>query len=230
MSTPDEPYRPSGPPVTGLPPQSPVGPGPTPPVPSGAPRPASPASAAPTPPPPVVAHPSPAPAGASRPPASPADPPSASSVPRPQPSASKPETARTPPVQVGTNLKTKKRARLVIKRVDPWSVLKFSLLFSICLLIVFVVAVTALYFALDSLGVFDSINKALLDLTDSGGEDGGTGGVEVVFSGPRIIGGATVIGLINVIIITAISTLAAFLYNLCSDIVGGIEVTLAERE
>ena len=131
---------------------------------------------------------------------------------------------------VGAGLKTKKRARLVIKRIDPWSVLKFSLLFSVCLLIVFVVAVTALYFALDSLGVFDSINKALVDLTDSGADEGATGGVEVVFSASRIIGGATVVGLINVIIITAISTLGAFLYNLCSDIVGGIEVTLAERE
>jgi hypothetical protein len=147
-----------------------------------------------------------------------------------RPSVATAETPRSAPVTVGAGLKTKKRARLVIKRVDPWSVLKFSLLFSICLLIVFVVAVTALYFALDSLGVFDSINKALVDLTDSGSEDGATGGVEVVFSAGRIIGGATVIGLINVIIITAISTLAAFLYNLCSDIVGGIEVTLAERE
>lgn len=123
-----------------------------------------------------------------------------------------------------------RRARLVIRRIDPWSVLKFSLLFSLCLLIVFVVAVAALYFALDALGVFDSVNDFVRDLTQANSGGRTTGGVEVPFSGPRVIGIATVIGLINVVIITAISTLGAFLYNLCSDIVGGIEVTLAERE
>lgn len=123
-----------------------------------------------------------------------------------------------------------RRARLVVRRVDPWSVLKFSLLFSICLLVVFVVAVAALYFALDSLGVFESLNKFIRSVTQAGPEDNPTGGFDVTFSAGRIIGGAAVIGAINVVIITAISTLGAFLYNLCSDIVGGIEVTLAERD
>ena len=123
-----------------------------------------------------------------------------------------------------------RRARLVIRRVDPWSVLKFALLFSICLLIVFVVAVAALYFALDSLGIFDSINDFVRDITQTGPEDKPTGGFDVTFSAGKVIGGAAVIGAINVVIITAISTLGAFLYNLCSDIVGGIELTLAERD
>ena len=124
----------------------------------------------------------------------------------------------------------RRRARLVIKRVDPWSVLKFSLVFSLCLVIVFVVAVMALYLALDTLGVFDSLNETLLELTQSGSGDDATGGVTVVFSAGRVAAASVVIGLINVVIITAISTLAAFLYNLCADIVGGLEVTLAERE
>lgn len=129
-------------------------------------------------------------------------------------------------------LKTGKprRARLVVRRVDPWSVLKFSLLFSVCLLIVFVVAVAALYFALDSLGIFDSINDFVRDITQTGPEDKPTGGFDVTFSAGKVIGGAAVIGAINVVIITAISTLGAFLYNLCADIVGGIELTLAERD
>ena len=123
-----------------------------------------------------------------------------------------------------------RRARLVVRRVDPWSVLKFTLLFSLCLLIVFVVAVAALYFALEALGVFDSVNEFVRDLTQANSGGQRTGGVEVPFTAGRVIGVATVIGLINVVIITAISTLGAFLYNLCADIVGGIEVTLAERE
>jgi Transmembrane domain of unknown function (DUF3566) len=123
-----------------------------------------------------------------------------------------------------------RRARLVVRRVDPWSVLKFSLLFSLCLLIVFVVAVAALYFALDALGVFDSVNQFVRDVTQTGQGATSTGGFDVTFSAGKVIGGAAVIGLINVVIITAIGTLGAFLYNLCSDIVGGIEVTLAERD
>lgn len=123
----------------------------------------------------------------------------------------------------------RRRAKLVIRRVDPWSVLKFSLVFSLCLVIVFVVAVMALYFALDTLGVFDSLNKTLLELTQSGTGNEATGGVKVVFSAGRVVTASVVVGLINVVIITAISTLGAFLYNLCSDIVGGVEVTLAER-
>ena len=124
----------------------------------------------------------------------------------------------------------RRRAKLVIKRIDPWSVLKFSLVFSLCLVIVLVVAVMALYFALDTLGVFDSLNETLLELTQSGTGDDATGGVTVVFSAGKVALASIVVGLINVVIMTAISTLGAFLYNLCGDIVGGIEVTLSERD
>ena len=136
----------------------------------------------------------------------------------------------TMPRAVAADVPRERRARLVFRRLDPWSVLKFSLLFSLCLLIVFVVAVAALYYALDSLGVFDSVNQFVRDVTQANAGGRSTGGFDVTFSPSRIIGGAAVIGLINVVIITAISTLGAFLYNLCSDIVGGIEVTLGERE
>jgi len=112
--------------------------------------------------------------------------------------------------------------------VDPWSVLKFSLVFSVCLLIAFVVAISVLYGVLSSLGVFDSINRTIRDLTTSSGD--ATGGVNDIFSASRIIGGATLIGAINVFLLTALSTLGAFLYNLCAGFVGGIEVTLGERD
>jgi hypothetical protein len=169
-----------------------------------------------TPPAPVTSPPAPAPAPTPATPAAPAT------------SASKPAGPAT--AQPLRTPGKSKRARLVVRRVDPWSVLKFSLLFSLCLLVVFVVAVAALYFALDALGVFDSVNQFVRDVTQANAGGKPTGGIDVTFSAGRIIGGAVVIGLINVVIITAISTLGAFLYNLCSDIVGGIEVTLGERE
>ncbi len=138
----------------------------------------------------------------------------------------------TPAPTVAQPLRTParaKRAKLVVKRIDPWSVMKFTLLFSLCLLIVFVVAVAALDFALRALGVIDSVNKFLLEFTGSGGNTP-PGGFQLADEPVAVIGIAAIIGLINVVLITAISTLGAFLYNLCADIVGGIEVTLAERD
>ena len=45
----------------------------------------------------------------------------------------------------------------------------------------------------------------------------------------RVMLVAIVVGLINVVLFTAFATLTAFIYNVCTDIVGGVEVTLAER-
>jgi len=123
-----------------------------------------------------------------------------------------------------------RRARLTIRRVDPWSVLKFTLLFSLCMLVVGVVAVAALYYALDRLEVFDAINKQLKLLTEEGSGDTATGGLEIYFQGKTIIGGAAILGLLNTIIMTALATLFAFIYNLVADIVGGIEVVLGEHD
>ena len=162
-----------------------------------------------------------APAPTPSPPAAKVQPPPTVTSPAPRPSGTTVGAAAAAPGRA-------RRAKLVVRRIDPWSVLKFSLVFSVCLLIVFVVAVSALYVALDQLGVFDSLNEALIELTNE--PRSGQGGVEVVFSPGRVIGGSIVVGLLNVVIFTALSTLGAFLYNLCGDIVGGIEVTLAERD
>src|SRR5688572_28626305 len=53
-----------------------------------------------------------------------------------------------------------RRARLHLKRVDPWSVMKFSFAVSLVLFVVAVVATSVLYLALDAMNVFDSVNTA----------------------------------------------------------------------
>jgi hypothetical protein len=40
---------------------------------------------------------------------------------------------------------------------------------------------------------------------------------------------AFLVGLVNVVLFTAFATLTAFIYNVCTDLVGGVEVTLSER-
>ena len=52
-----------------------------------------------------------------------------------------------------------RRARLVLSRVDPWSVMKLAFLLSIALAIVAVVAVFVLWSVLDAMGVFDSVGS-----------------------------------------------------------------------
>jgi hypothetical protein len=123
-----------------------------------------------------------------------------------------------------------RRARLNLKRIDPWSVMKFSFAVSVVLFIVVVVATSVLYLALDTMGVWNSVNASLKTLVSaSGGSDGSTQtGFRITAWG--VIGTSMLIGAVNVVLFTALATLGAFIYNVCADLVGGVELTLAERD
>ncbi|WP_033343384.1 DUF3566 domain-containing protein [Catenuloplanes japonicus] len=120
-----------------------------------------------------------------------------------------------------------RRARLNVKRIDPWSVMKFSFAVSLVLFIVVIVATSVLYLALDAMGVFQSVNESLKELVSASGGDAG-GGFKITAKG--VIGTSALIGLVNVVLFTALATLGAFIYNVCADLVGGVELTLAERD
>ncbi|MCA0147055.1 DUF3566 domain-containing protein [Blastococcus sp. LR1] len=119
-----------------------------------------------------------------------------------------------------------RRARLQLRHIDTWSALKISLVLSIALFFIWMVAVGLLYLVLNGLGVFDTIN-GLVGQLGSGSESGGGG--EVLTPGV-VFGGAAIIGAINVVLLTALCTVGTYIYNLCSDLVGGLEVTLSERD
>ncbi len=120
-----------------------------------------------------------------------------------------------------------RRARLHIKRIDPWSMMKFSFAVSLVLFFVAVVATSVLYLALDAMGVFDEVNKALSELV---GNTGGTAGGGFKITAKGVVGGSALLGAVNVVLFTALATLGAFIYNVCADLVGGIELTLAEKD
>jgi hypothetical protein len=103
--------------------------------------------------------------------------------------------------------------------------LKFSFVYSLAGLVVLLVAVIALYAIVDAMGVIDSIRTFLNDV--EGAKSGGSIASWLGFG--RVMTVALVVGSVNVILFTAFATLTAFVYNVCTDLVGGIEVTLADR-
>jgi hypothetical protein len=120
-----------------------------------------------------------------------------------------------------------RRARLQLRHIDTWSALKISLVLSIALFFIWMVAVGVLYGVLSALGVFDTLNDLFGQLGSASGSAGG--GSKVVTPGV-VFGGAAIIGAINIVLMTALCTIGTFIYNLCSDLVGGLELTLSERD
>lgn len=119
-----------------------------------------------------------------------------------------------------------RRAQLRLVQVDAWSVMKTSFLLSIALGIVLVVAVGIVMSVLGAAGVWDSINSIVQQAV---GSDTSTPfDIQEYVGTSRILGFTMIVAVLDVILITAIATLGAFLYNLSAALLGGIEVTLAE--
>lgn len=118
------------------------------------------------------------------------------------------------------------RASMQVRRIDPWSALKVSLLLNVALFFVWMIAVAFLYLVLGAMGVWSKLNSNVGDLLTTGG---GGGGADLVSAG-SIFGGAALIGLVNIVLLTAMATVGAYIYNLSTDIVGGVEVTLADLD
>jgi Transmembrane domain of unknown function (DUF3566) len=113
-----------------------------------------------------------------------------------------------------------RQARVVVRKVGPWSVLKLSFLFYLCVMAVFLGAMVILYAILSAVGALDSLTRLIRDLfADQTFE----------IHGDWLFTRGLAIGLGMVVLWTLINVFVAFLYNLLSDIVGGVEVTLSER-
>jgi len=115
-----------------------------------------------------------------------------------------------------------------LTQIDPWSVMKTAFLLSIALGIVTVVAVLTVWSILGIAGVWDSINSTVA--TAIGGEDGTKFNVTDYVGLPRVLGFTTLMAVVDVVLLTALATLAAFLYNMAAALLGGIDVTLTEDE
>lgn len=127
-------------------------------------------------------------------------------------------------VQVSARSRGPVRASMQIRRIDPWSALKVSLLLSVASFFVWMIAVALLYLVLGSMGVWSKLNSNVGDLLTN------TSGAGELVSSGAIFGSAVLIGLVNIVLLTAMATLGAVVYNLSTDLIGGVEVTLADRD
>ncbi len=156
------------------------------------------------------------------------------SGPVPRPPQPRPPTIPEPPraptlasrLQVGGRPRGPVRASMQVRRIDPWSALRISLLLNVALFFVWMIAVAFLYLVLGAMGVWSKLNSNVGDLLTSGSS--GAGG-ELVSAG-SVFGGAALVGLVNIVLLTAMATVGTYIYNLSTDIVGGVEVTLADLD
>jgi hypothetical protein len=141
-------------------------------------------------------------------------------------SASDPQDTSSPTPAPAKPPRGPRRARLRLTRVDPWSVMKTSFLLAIAFGIVTVVAVAMIWNVLDSAGVFDSVNQTVRDVVDD--QSTATFDVRDYVGTDRVVGFTMLVAAVDVVLLTAIATLGAFLYNMAAALLGGVEVTLAE--
>lgn len=139
---------------------------------------------------------------------------------QPEQAAPQPSSARARPTRIP------RRASLQLRYLEPWSVLKVSLVLSVAGFLAWMVAVGVLYSILGGMGVWDQLNGTYSDLTSVSNSQGSGD----LISAGGVFGVAALVGLVNIVLITAMCTVGAFIYNASADLAGGIEVTLSERD
>ena len=128
----------------------------------------------------------------------------------------------------GQSKRSARQAHLTIARIEPWSVMKFSFVVSLVAFVILFVAVIVLYGVLSGLGVFDSLQRVAQSVTSSQTSVGVN--AKAWFSASKVLGYTALLGSLNIVLITAMSTIGSVVYNLTSRLVGGVEVTLRETE
>lgn len=114
-----------------------------------------------------------------------------------------------------------RKVHRVVRHIDPWSVLRLSLLFYLCLFVVLMVAGTLLYNLAGAAGTISSIESFIKDI----------GAFKTFsFKGGTIFRASVLAGLVLVIAGSAFNVLLTVLFNLISDLVGGVRVTVIEEE
>lgn len=135
--------------------------------------------------------------------------------------------ARRTPGKAAKSGKTRTRtAKLRLVHVDPWSVMKTAFLLSIVIGIVCVIAVAVVWGVLSVSGVWDSVNSFIR--TTVGSDSSSKFDITNYIGTSRMVGFTMLVSVVNVVLLTVIATLGAFVYNLAATLLGGVELTFAE--
>ncbi len=119
-----------------------------------------------------------------------------------------------------------RRVKLMVSRVDPWSAMKVGFLLSVALGIAMVVMSAVLWSLLSAMGVFDSVNSLASQIIGDG--SGQEFDIMDFLGFGRVVSLSIVIAVVDVILLTALATLGAFLYNIVASLVGGLHLTLTD--
>ena len=138
--------------------------------------------------------------------------------------SAKEEIASADPIAASKKKGGPRKVRVLVSRIDPWSALKIGFLLSIAIGIMMVVAMYVLWNVLDSMGTWVLINEWVLRLFPENTDLDLLQFVEI----DKVMSATTLIAVVNVVLLTALATIGAFLYNVVSAVVGGFYVTLTD--
>ncbi len=112
-----------------------------------------------------------------------------------------------------------KQVRLKLVYIDFWSVVKLSFLVGLCVGIIGVVGMFLIWTVLNQTGIFDQVNSLFQDISGAGG-----GSLKSILGLNQVMGFSIVVGILDVVVVTALGAVLALLYNLSVKITGGLLV------
>ncbi len=114
-----------------------------------------------------------------------------------------------------------RRVRRVLRRVDSWSLFRFAIVLYTCGLVVFLAAAIGLWIVASAAGAIPSIETFITQLFAL---------KHFSFKAGQLFLGTLGVGLVGVFAATLFTVITGVLYNLISDVVGGVEITVLEEE
>lgn len=110
------------------------------------------------------------------------------------------------------------RRRLTVRRIDPWSVLKFGAVANVVLLLIGLLVVGVVFYIIDRIGLIDQVCDVILEVGfEACGVNAG-----------NLFRAIALLGLLGVVIQTAVLVFLSFLHNLIADLTGGLSFTVVD--